>query len=157
LRFCSATCRMCSSMLPSASSRTTSTFCFWPMRCARACACRSIWGFQSLHDEEEKQEADVALESTEGVKVHMLMTGQVVGVPADHPGGSITAEQKQKRAWFTTTAATRAPVIQDVRACCLHHASWPGRPPLDLSLAAVASSALVTHGICMCCLQRSYA
>lgn len=48
LRFCSATARICSSMVAAASSRTTSTLRRCPMRWARAWACRSICGFQSL-------------------------------------------------------------------------------------------------------------
>jgi hypothetical protein len=53
------------------SSRTTSTFCFWPMLCARAGACRSICGFQSLQDEHQKQQ--------EGFRWLVLMAGQVLG------------------------------------------------------------------------------
>jgi hypothetical protein len=40
-RFCSATSRMCSSIVLDASRRSTSTSRDWPMRCARAWACRA--------------------------------------------------------------------------------------------------------------------
>mmetsp|Transcript_12777 Transcript_12777/g.21249 ORF Transcript_12777/g.21249 Transcript_12777/m.21249 type:complete len:290 (+) Transcript_12777:1075-1944(+) len=48
LRLSVARARMRSSTGELVSSRNTRTSFFWPMRCARSCACASIIGFQSL-------------------------------------------------------------------------------------------------------------